>query len=267
MLAQSIDSAKLLTYAQDDQWWFQQKVDGIRAVLLCENGQVQPLNRNGAPLQKDVPHEIRNAFKPITARTSVVDGEMIEGVFYVFDLPTFGNVVSLRSSYEDRYAALEVVIPALNTPIVKLLPTAKTTAAKLELARDVLAAGLEGIIVRDKRAPYVPGLRVPTVLKAKFTKDADCVVMAVNLDGKQNMRLGVYDASGTLVSVGECTGLAGDGPEICSKGLVGAVVKVRYLSMYHKRLYQPNLPTLRTDKAAVDCSIDQFRTTDRRVLA
>lgn len=273
MLAQSIDPARLLTYAQDDSWWFQQKIDGVRAVMLCENGTVQPLNRNGQPLTKDVPHEIRNALKPIAARTSVVDGEMIEGVFYVFDLPTFGNVVSLRSSYEDRYAALEIVIPALNVPIVKLLPTAKTTTAKLELARDVLAAGLEGIIIRAKNAPYLPGLRTPQLLKAKFTKDADLVVMAVNLDGKQNMRLGVYDKSGTLVSMGECTGLAGDGPTICTgepgdpDAYVGSVVKVRYLSVYHSRLYQPNLPTLRTDKLPEQCTTDQFKTTDRRVLA
>jgi ATP-dependent DNA ligase len=267
MLAASIDPARLLTYAQDDNYYMQQKVDGIRAVLLCENGAVQPLNRNGVPLQKDVPHEIRNALKPLASKTCVLDGEMIEGVFFCFDLPTFGSAISLRSPYRDRLAALELVIPALNVPIVKLLPTAKTTSEKLELARDVLAAGLEGIIVRDSNAPYVPGLRSPTLLKAKFTKDADCIVMAVNLDGKTNMRLGAYDASGTLVSVGECTGLAGDGPEICSKGLVGAVVKVRYLSMYHKRLYQPNLPTIRTDKLPEQCTLDQFTPTDRRVLA
>jgi ATP-dependent DNA ligase len=273
MLAQSIDSAKLLTYAQDDKWWFQQKVDGIRAVLLCENGQVRPLNRNGESLTKDVPYQILTALKPIASKTCVVDGEMIEGVFYVFDLPTFGSAIGLRSPYHERLEAAELVVATLDVPIIRTLRTATTTAHKLALARDVLAAGLEGVIVRDKNAPYVPGLRAPTLLKAKFTKDADCVIMAVNLDGKQNMRLGVYDTSGTLVSVGECTGLAGDGPTICN-GLpnnpgayVGSVVKVRYLSMYHKRLYQPNLPYLRTDKAAQDCTIDQFKTTDRRVLA
>jgi ATP-dependent DNA ligase len=265
-LAQSIEPSRLLTYAADDNYWFQQKVDGVRAVIVCENGTVTAYNRNGAPLTKEVPHSILPALKPLAASLVVLDGEVVEGAMWLFDVPTFGGSVSLRSSYEDRYAALTTIHATLGSNELRLLPTAKTHDEKLMLARDVLAAGLEGIIVRAKTAPYCPGLRTDTLLKAKFTKDADCVVMAVNLDGKTNMRLGVYDTSGTLVSVGECTGLAGDGPTICSKNMIGAVVKVRYLSMYNKRLYQPNLPTLRTDKAPDQCTIDQFVTTDRRVL-
>jgi ATP-dependent DNA ligase len=267
MLAQSIDPKRLLDYAANDSWLFQQKIDGVRALIVCSDGDVRPYNRNGVALTKDVPFPVLKALSPFRGKNVVLDGELVEGVLWVFDLPQFGSTVSWRSSYEERLDALEVVVPALNTPTIRLLSTARTFDEKLVLAKDVLAAGLEGIIARDKTAPYVPGLRAPTLLKAKFVKHVDAVVMAVNLDGKQNMRLGVYDAAGTLVSIGECTGLSGDGPEICSKGLVGAVVEVRYLSVYHQRLYQPNMPRVRTDKAPEECTIDQLKTTDRRVLA
>lgn len=274
MLAASTDPAKLVTYAQDDNWWFQQKVDGVRAVFICEDGQVKPLNRNGVTLTKEVPRQVLAAFKPLaTGGTVVVDGELVEGAFWAFDLPIFGSAISWRSAYADRYEALKLVVSRLAVPEVRLLDAAQDTPTKLTLARDVLAAGLEGIIMRDKRSPYVPGARVDTLQKVKFVKHVDCVVMAVNLDGKQNMRLGVYDAKGTLVSIGECTGLSGDGPTICDglpgnpNAYVGSVVEVRYLSVYHHRLYQPNMPRIRTDKAPNECTIDQLRLTNRRVLA
>jgi ATP-dependent DNA ligase len=267
MLANSIDPKRLLDFAADDKWWFQQKVDGVRTLIVCNDGDVRPYNRNGALLTKEVPFPVLKALSPFRGQNVVLDGELVEGVLWVFDLPAFGTTVSLRSSYEDRLEALELIVPALNAPDIRLLSTARTFDEKLMLAKDVLAAGLEGIIVRDKTAPYVPGLRAPTILKAKFTKHVDAVVMAVNLDGKQNMRLGAYDSAGRLVSIGECTGLSGDGPEICEKELVGAVVEVRYLSVYHQRLYQPNMPRLRTDKAPEECTLDQLKTTDRRVLA
>lgn len=265
MLAQSINPKDLIKYAADDRWYFQQKVDGVRALIVCEDA-IRAYNRNGAALTKEVPHQLLKVLAPLKGTGVVLDGEVVEYSFWVFDLPQLGNAVSLSTPYAERLDALEVVVNRLQCNELRLLGTARTHDEKLELAKDVLASGLEGIIVRDKTSPYVPGLRAPTLLKAKFVKHVDAVVMAVNLDGKQNMRLGVFK-DGTLVSIGECTGLSGDGPTICEQELVGAVVEVRYLSVYHHRLYQPNMPRIRTDKEPHECTMDQLKTTDRRVLA
>ena len=120
-------------------------------------------------------------------------------------------------------------------------------------------------MIRDRDAIYTPGLRSPGILKAKFVKTVDCVVLGLRRNGKDNVVIGLHDADGTMVDIGEVTGLAGDGNTL----KVGEVCEVQYLyavDPLRPRLVQPTRPTRRTDKTPDECTLDQIQFTDKTVL-
>lgn len=240
----------------------QPKLDGHR-VLLVVSGEVRALNRKGDRYTRGLPTWLEQDLLTLCqAQTWVLDGELVNGKMWLFDvLVAFGADVT-RQPYEFRLQLLTKLLTNNTSEHLRQTPTAWTPEEKLDLVRTVLDQCGEGVIVKDLRGLYLPGKRVSVMLKAKFEKTADCVVMAVKVDGKDNMVLGLYKSDGTLIEVAHCTALAGDGATI----VPGMVVEVKYLYAVDPkkpRLYQPTYPKIRTDKAPSECLLSQLQYSSR----
>lgn len=269
MLCQPIDSARLLELVSDDRWAMSQKLDGIRLLVEVKDGKAKAFNRYGDPAP------LISAVSTPLARTLpnghfVLDCELLKHTpedvkLMVFDLPMAGTVITPRDHYFRRLEALQNLaeIGGWNdNAMIGVLAVATDHFSKVRLVRRLEESNAEGVIIRRTSAPYLQGKRSPDLLKYKFIKDVDCVVMELGRDGKKNLVLGLYE-NGELKEVGACTALAGDGPGI----RVGAVVTVKYLyASKDRRLIQPTYPVVRMDKRPEDCDFDQLVYTNKDVL-
>lgn len=259
MLAENVDPSVLIKHAEDSRYVYQQKLDGIRLMAVVEDGTVTALlNRRGESTVTDVPMSVRRQLATMPMGKWVLDGELIDGAFWLFDL--YGT----DETFKDRHAILTKLFKLwAPTKAIRLLPVAKTRVKKLGLAKSVLANGGEGIIIRDSNARYKQGIRSSALMKAKFVKDADFIATGLNKYGRSNISIGLLDEAGEVVNVGEVTANAGDGKKV----KVGDVITVRYLYCTDDlRIYQPNLPRLRKDKKKSECTLDQLIFVDKRVL-
>lgn len=292
MLAESVDKAKLPQLAEDPRFGFQQKVDGHRQMIHVNNGQVFVANRQGkAKANGALPGPVMAFFAAMKGGPYIFDGELVGRTFWLFDLPVASSYVTCEDPYRYRAQVLVRWYHAWGpNEHVRLLRAEWDTLGKLELARDLFANGAEGVMVKDLEGPYVSGKRTKHTRKAKFTWDADCVVVdrarGLNEKGepKDNFVVAVHpdDYVHTapcttyctddgdvvrcdgLAEIGEVTALAGDGARIT----IGDVVCVKYLYVTAEhRLYQPTYPKIRTDKSADECTMDQLRYGNKEVIA
>lgn len=267
MLAQPIDERRVGQLVTNPRWACEPKVDGHRILIVVKDGRVTYLARSGKPFE-GVPGLIKQTFGSLAAGglDLVVDGELLPatGDLWLFDVLSAGTAVTPAQPFAVRRAALEQLATTglPGHPLIHCLPSYTDEIDKARLILDIKKRGAEGVMFRDIDSPYLPK-RTDRLLKYKFRYDADCVVTEMGIDGKHNMRLGLFDENGRLVDVGTCTALAGDGPLIKE----GDVVCVKYLySSPDLKLVQPTVPRLRTDKEPTDCTTDQLVFADKRVI-
>lgn len=263
------DVEQLYSYINNVDCWMQQKVDGVRAVLDFRAGH-RPSFRSssGKPL---VSSAAAPAMSPILRALSAVhtgsefsvDGEILNGVFHVFDLIPHGGETT---PFMFRHAALEGWVATVRADApslvdhVRLLPTAKDREAKLRLVQVVSQHNGEGWMVKGDASPYDWGSRVNHSLKMKRTHTADCVVMARDTNGKENFTLGVWTDMG-LVEVGQASAIGK------VNAAVGSVVEVKYLYVgAGGKLVQPTVLRKRLDKLNEDCTFDQLVPVDKSVF-
>jgi bifunctional non-homologous end joining protein LigD len=273
VLAETLPDGRLEHYITNDDWVAEQKLDGQRVLVRVRDGRVEFLQRQGKPTSKDMPHKVRSVLSTLGGDEWYFDGELIggtNGVLWLFDMPVALDKVGPGDELYFRKQMLDAFHEALlegQTPQLRVLPTAHGTDEKRTLVERVRVSGGEGVMFKHQDKGYDSGRRSRFVLKAKNRNTIDCVVIDTKIDGKDNMKLGVFDMAqnGRLVPVGECTALAGDGASIVK----GMVVEVTYLYANDPRaprLYQPTRPLIRTDKAPDECTIDQLVFTNREVL-
>ena len=267
MLAHTISADDVERHLDDPTWGCQPKLDGDRVVIEVLDGVVSVLNRSGQPKVKNVSDAHTAPFRSLTAGRWVFDGEVVGRKLWLFDMPA-GGLHDESTDFSKRHLALVLTLDALNVPSdsesIGLVAVTTGTEDKRELLRAALEAGKEGIIFRLLHASYSAG-RSMDLLKHKFVKEADCEVVAVD-PVKDSVTLGVRDGNGEVQIVG--------GASTIGKGeiAVGDVVEVRFLYVVdaaNPRMYQPRIMRLRTDKAASECSIEQFKdaVTDKTVEA
>jgi len=262
MLAQDL-RGPLEAYFENDRYAVEQKLDGHRILLHIDSGNIAAVNRHGKVSQHNarmqVPTWAANAL-PLQGRYVIFDGELINNTLYVFDLPQCEGVLNPKSSFTERRQALESLFGLANfNERLQLVISATTTDDKLQLFRRCVDAHAEGLIIRDRHAPYRSG-RSKELQKLKFTHSADLVVTEIGRDGKNNAILSAYyDAE--LLEVGKCSLLGKESVEI------GDVVEVKYLYLSDEnRIVQPRMKFRRDDKDASDCLFDQLRSTDKKVV-
>ena len=210
---------------EGDDWRYEPKYDGFRALAFVEDGDVVLQSRSGRPLRRYFP-ELE--FMP---GRYVLDGEIIIGDpegeqdfdalqqrlhpaesrvrrlaeetparYVAFDLLAFGDEALIDRPYEERREALaEIVIP----PVLLTPWTSDPEEAAPWLQ------GAEGVIAKEASAPYRPGERRGMV-KVKRVRTIDAVVAGWR-PGKEagtlgSLILGLYDAEGELHVVGHTSG-------------------------------------------------------------
>jgi hypothetical protein len=267
-----VEETSLDKFAADEAWWFEQKLDGTRALAVIRTGQpvlftqganqplahaaaVLHLRKIGAALQRilgDTPGEI------------VLDGEIMfdTGEYHLFDClyARFGGaeIISPADPHERRRTLLDApdLADILRGTPVKVVRQARTERAKRELHAAVKASGGEGLVMKRRTGVYAPGKRVSTVLKMKFVKTADVVVTAVDRPDARhgNFTLGVVGRLGTVVKIGRCSAI---GKPASVK--VGDVIEVAYLYRAPTGgLVQPRMVRLRPDRTVESCDESQF---------
>lgn len=262
MLAQSVDLSDLPRYIKDPQWVAQLKADGHRLIVSVDEGVVSVLNRQGQPKTTGISHKLMAEFEGFTTGLWLFDGELIGSQLVLFDMIAAASLLDPLAPFSKRYHALRTLCDEVWQPdpkVVALLPVAHSTYEKLALVAKAEAEQREGIMLRHVNGVYRAG-RSPHLLKCKFTREADCIITKVGVDGKENVEVSLLDPQrNRVVPVGRVTSIGkrdnGKPPALLE------VWEVKFLYVVDPtapRLYQPRLMRKRTDKEMSECLIDQL---------
>jgi ATP-dependent DNA ligase len=204
---------------EGDNWAYEPKYDGFRAVVFVDGGETYLQSRNGKGLSRYFPE------LSFPAGRYILDGEIVASSFdtlgqrihpaasriarlaeetpatyYAFDILARDDDVLLELPYLERRAALEAVVAAP----VELTDVVRTTADAEHWLHEA-----EGVIAKEVDAPYQPGERTG-MIKVKRVRTIDAVVMGWR-PGKAERTvgaiiLGLYDKDGRLREVGHSSG-------------------------------------------------------------
>jgi ATP-dependent DNA ligase len=215
---------------EGDEWCYEPKYDGFRALAFVDGDDVYLQSRNGRPLSRYFPElrfpkgqyvidgelvilgddgletfdALQNRIHPAESRINML-AEETPARYRAFDLLAVGKRKALGDAFEARREALRALIEKAKDPgSVELTPLVGDPAE----AEPWLASG-EGVIAKQLEAPYRPGERKGMV-KVKRLRTADCVVVGWR-HGKEegtvgSLILGLYDGDELRV-VGHTSGL------------------------------------------------------------
>jgi DNA ligase-1 len=206
------------------------KLDGIRIQIHRRGDEVAVFTRNGNDVTHALPGIVAAA-RELPVRQAVLDGEALwmgddgpaafqdtvsridaeaapEGIVtFLFDLLHLDGEDLLDASLEERAARLDAV--AAQHVIPRVL-TSDPAEGERMLA-EALAAGHEGVVVKDASSPYVAGRRGKAWRKVKPVRTYDLVVLGAEWGhGRRrgwlsNLHLGARDpAAGGFAMVGKC---------------------------------------------------------------
>jgi bifunctional non-homologous end joining protein LigD len=235
------------------EWVFEEKYDGIRAVSGREGGQVKIWSRTLQDLTGGFPHVVE-AVRALSDGDFTVDGELValdaKGVsrfqllqrrgaagasptrYAIFDLLEQDGRPLMTRPLSERRAALERLVGRRTDPLFvsrRLLRDGKAAY------REAKRLGWEGIIAKDERSPYQPGIRSPLWRKVKVRKESEFVIGGYTAPKGGRQHLGAL-----------LVGLY-DGPKLRYVGKVGTGFTQETLDMLATKLER-----LRTDKSPFD---------------
>ena len=184
MLATSVDEAP-----QGDDWVYEVKWDGFRALAIVRGGEVALVSRNANDLTGRFPTVARAIEHAVRTPNVVLDGEICaldaagrprfgalqtgSGtlVYYAFDiLEVDGTPVVSRSLVDRRQALEQVVEQSADVRVSTLFEDGRALLAAVE------QQGLEGIVAKRASSRYQPGKRTRDWLKVKTTGRQEFVV-------------------------------------------------------------------------------------------
>jgi ATP-dependent DNA ligase len=224
-----------------DEWIFEPKWDGFRALVFRDGDDVFIQSRDAKPLVRYFP-ELIEPLKAQLPNRCVLDGEIViahDGALdfealqlrlhpaasrvqtlahqmpasvVFFDLLCEGDRDLQNVPFVERRARLEAILSAVEPPL-HLTPATRDRDLAADWFRRFEGAGLDGIIAKPDAAFYEPNRRV--MLKVKHERDCDCVVAGFRWHKGSDdtavgsLLLGLYDASGNLQHVGVCASFTG----------------------------------------------------------
>lgn len=199
----------------NDDWQYEVKWDGYRALAFINKGKVDLLSRNNKsfndkfyPIYNLLEKQKINAvfdgeilvlnekgisnFGALQNWRSEVDGELI---FYVFDLLWYNNKNLMDLTLSERQAILADVLP-VDDDRIRLSKVFK--ASGVDFFDAATRMGLEGIIAKKSDSTYVSDRRSKEWLKIKVNKRQEVVIAGYtkNDDASKSfssLLLGVYD--------------------------------------------------------------------------
>jgi ATP-dependent DNA ligase len=209
-----------------EQWAYEPKYDGFRAIVFVDGEAVMIQSRGGKPLARYFPElsfppgryvldgeividaadggqdfgALQQRIHPAQSRIAML-AEQTPAHYVAFDLLALDDESWLDRPFGERRGALERIAsqPVTVTPLTR----------EPAEAEPWLGSG-EGVVAKDVRSTYRPGERVGMV-KVKRVRTIDAVVVGYRPGKEQgtvgSLILGLYDAGGKLHVVGHSSGL------------------------------------------------------------
>jgi len=198
------------------EWVFEEKYDGIRAVAGRERGQVKIWSRTLHDLTGGFPHLVA-AVETLGTGDLMIDGELVaidaKGVsrfqllqrrggagasptlYAVFDLLEQNGRSLMSKPLSERRAELERLLGRPTAPLFVSRRLVRDGKAAYSEAKRL---GWEGIIAKDERSPYQPGIRSAFWRKVKVRKESEFVIGGYTAPkgGRQHLGallVGLYD--------------------------------------------------------------------------
>jgi bifunctional non-homologous end joining protein LigD len=259
-------------WQDSDAWVYQEKHDGIRAIMVYHDGRMALLSRAMNLITDKFP-DIQDEYSKILGTSEsafYLDGEIVspDGFsavqrrrmlnkpdltpvkFMVFDTPHPALNLEQRSKY------LYDILPAEN--ISPSWDSYKDSLRKVE------EQNLEGLVAKRKGSRYTSG-RSKNWYKLKAKQTVTAFVHSIQTSGANRafgaLRLGLLDENGKIVDIGKCgTGFsATEQSRILSKYNAGEVVIVE-IACEGKltNLRFPSFLRMRSDATLADCTTSQL---------
>ncbi|MGH2364264.1 MAG: non-homologous end-joining DNA ligase [Chloroflexota bacterium] len=220
----------------DPDWLFEPKWDGIRAIALVSQGKVRLLSRHGNDLTAQYP-ELASLAAGLAADQAALDGEIV--AYDDRGLPNFhtlqrrmnltakSEIERIRQEIPVAYQAFDLLHlnghDLMGLPLIQrkallrrtILPHAfiffcgHVEERGEAFFQGAIEQGLEGMVAKLKRSPYLPGKRSRSWLKLKGVQTVDCVVGGWT-DGQGARKelgalaLGMYLPTGRLRYITNC---------------------------------------------------------------
>jgi ATP-dependent DNA ligase len=231
MLAKRVDELPV-----GEDWIFEPKWDGFRALVFRDGDEILIQSRDEKPLNRYFP-ELLEPLSSVLPSRCVLDGELvivkndeldfdslqlrlhpaasrvnllsqqIPASVVFFDLLCHGDRDLCGEPFQNRRRELESMISSAPPPI-HLTPTTRHRIVAADWFRRFEGAGLDGVIAKPISGTYEPNKRV--MLKVKHERDCDCVVAGFRWHKKGDrtlvgsLLLGLFDEAGNLQHVGVC---------------------------------------------------------------
>jgi DNA ligase-1 len=181
------------------------KLDGIRIQIHRRGDEVRVYTRNLNDVTDSLTATVE-AVRSLPVEQAVLDGEAYRGRTFLFDVLHVDDDDLLDTPLEERNVRLAAIAPAL-----KIRGTFTSDADEAQRVLDeALAAGHEGVVVKDAASFYVAGRRGKAWRKVKPVRTYDLVVLGAEWGhGRRqgtlsNLHLAARDPStGELVMVGK----------------------------------------------------------------
>ncbi len=195
---------------EGDDWSYEVKWDGYRALALKEGPRVRLSSRNVKDLTREYPM-VTATVATVRAKSLIVDGEIVavdEGgrptfqalhhhttagihiVYYAFDLLHLDGRDLMREPLDRRRELLRRAVEGSSVLLSDELPG---TPAAIQQA--VRGLGLEGVVAKRRRSLYQPGKRTDAWVKVKFNRRQEFVVGGFKPAGANfdSLLVGYYD--------------------------------------------------------------------------
>jgi bifunctional non-homologous end joining protein LigD len=217
------------------EWLYEVKWDGYRAIAFLESGSVRLVSRNQNDLTAAYP-ELQSIGSSIRARTAILDGEIValdgegrpsfslmqqrtgvgEGgrrirrtrddipvMYYAFDLLYLDGYNLMHAELEQR----KELLASLLAPGDLIRYSDHYIGNGKALFEAAIQRELEGIVAKRRRSPYVQK-RSGDWLKIKIVKRQECVIGGYtdprgSRENFGSIVLGLYDDQGRLIPVGQ----------------------------------------------------------------
>ena len=227
---------RVASLPEGDQWLFEPKWDGFRALVFRDGDEILIQSRDSKPLNRYFPEVVAYLLAQLPRRC-VLDGEIViasqgrldfdalqlrvhpaasrvkllsqqtPASIVFFDLLALGEDDLMQKPLADRQTALTDLLRHTQAPIHQTPSTLDRRTAE-DWFRRFEGAGLDGVMAKPLTGRYEPNKR--SMLKIKHERDCDCVVAGFrwHKDAENtaigSLLLGLYDDHGALQHVGVC---------------------------------------------------------------
>ena len=234
------------------------KLDGIRIQVHRRGEEVRVYTRNLNDITLTVPRTVEAALA-LPVEQVVLDGEALwltqQSPTFLFDVLHLDGEDLLDVPLEERAERLAAVAPELKVPSV-VTSDPREGEGILEQA---LAAGHEGVVVKDASSLYAAGRRGKAWLKVKPVRTYDLVVLGAEWGhGRRegwlsNLHLGARDAeSGEFVMVGKCF-----------KGLTDELLEWQTKELLERETSRRGIAVFVRPELVVEIALDSVHTSKR----